>query len=298
MRRLGLVIVLSVVALAIAPDGLLASPPRDAPRCRAPDTDAAFVPGELLIRFRPGVGAQRGRQIAAAENATRSRRIPAIAVDVLRLPPGLSVQQAVKRFCRHPEVEYAEPNYILSALVVDDPGLSNQWAPQRIAAPAAWTVTTGDPAVIIAVVDSGVDYRHGELAPNMWVNADEIAGNGVDDDNNGYADDRMGWDFISSDADPFDDYGHGTHVAGIAAAVDNEEPEGLVGICPSCTLMPVKVLDAGGTGPTDVVADGITYAAINGAKARSLWPGQATTVSKRCSTLLHMPTSSLWPRPV
>ncbi len=180
------------------------------------------------------------------------------------------MQQAVNRFGGYREVEYAEPNYILYALQVDDPGLSNQWAPQKIDAPSAWAITTGDPAVIIAVVDSGVDYRHSELAPNIWVNSGEVADNGLDDDGNGYIDDVKGWDFINGDADPFDDYRHGTHVAGSAAAVENENPEGLVGICPSCTLMPVKVLDAGGSGPLDVVANGITYAADNGARVINL----------------------------
>jgi PKD repeat protein len=232
-----------------------------------------FVPGQLLVRFRPTVARERSEQVIAAEGAVRWRRIEALGVDVLRLPPGLSVERAVKVFRQMAEVEFAEPNYILRIAEINDPGLDkNQWAPKKIEARAAWETmpTPGDPAIIIAVVDTGIDYRHSELVPNMWENPGEIPGNGLDDDNNGYVDDVQGWDFINGDADPLDDHSHGTHVAGIAAADDNDNPDGLVGICPDCNLMAVKVLAADGAGPLDKVANGITYAVDNGARVINL----------------------------
>jgi len=106
------------------------------------------------------------------------------------------------------------------------PGLSGRYHPRRpafrravglvqIEAPAAWDVVTGSQAVAIAVVDSGLDFTHPDLSGKLWVNPGEIAGNGLDDDNNGYIDDVSGWDFVNDDSDPGDDHGHGTQVAGL-----------------------------------------------------------------------------------
>ncbi len=231
-----------------------------------------YVADQLLVRFRPYVAAQRADQVLAERGLSLIRSIAALDIHVLQLPPGLSVERAVDIFNRLPEVEFAEPNTILRiAQTIDpgsDPGLANQWAPQRIGAPQAWLSTPGDPSVVIAVVDTGVDYRHSELAPNMWTNDDPP--NGLDDDGNGYADDLHGWDYVNNDGDPLDDHFHGTHVAGIAAAAPTDNPAGLVGICPRCRLMAVKVLNAEGSGTLDVVANGITYAVDNGASVINL----------------------------
>jgi thermitase len=229
-----------------------------------------YVPEQLLIRFQPSVSGPRADQILAERGASRLGRVRALDIHLLHLPPHLSVERAAEVFSRLPEVAFAEPNYILHLVQVDDPGLGNQWAPQAIEAPAAWGTTTGDPSVTIAVVDTGIDYLHSELASNVWANPEEIGGNSLDDDGNGYIDDVHGWDFANSDSDPMDDHSHGTHVAGIAAAVDSANPAGLVGICPACTLMAVKVLDASGSASLAVVADGITYAADEGARVINL----------------------------
>ncbi len=234
-----------------------------------------FVPDQLLVHFRPWAAAQRVDELLAGRGLARIKRIERLNVDVLQLPPGLSVERAVEIFNRLPEVEFAEPNYILRILQVTDPGLANQWAPQQIDAPDAWLSTQGDPAVVIAIVDTGVDYRHTELSPNMWTN-DDVPGNGLDDDGNGYVDDFYGWDFANTDGDPLDDHFHGTHVAGIAAAAANANPAGLVGICPRCRLMAVKVLSANGSGTLDAVANGITYAADNGARVINMSLGGPT----------------------
>jgi subtilisin family serine protease len=98
-----------------------------------------------------------------------------------------------------------------------------------IDAPEAWHVTTGSRDVIVAVVDTGIDYNHPDLAANMWVNPGEIAGNGVDDDGNGFVDDVHGYDFVNNDGDPFDDQGHGTHCAGTIGGVGNNGT-GVVGV--------------------------------------------------------------------
>ncbi len=243
-----------------------------------PGSDSAlpgqpFVADELLVRFRPGVAAGHADRLLAQRGAFRIRRIEALDIHVLRLPPGLPVERAVEIYTRLPEVEFAEPNYFLRILPLTapeaDPGLANQWSPQHIGAPQAWLTTEGDPSVVIAVVDTGVDRRHSELSPNMWTN-DEVPGNGLDDDNNGFVDDYYGWDFVNNDGDPLDDHFHGTHVAGIAAAAPNDNSAGLVGICPRCRIMAVKVLGADGSGTLDGVANGITYAADSGARVVNL----------------------------
>lgn len=147
-----------------------------------------------------------------------------------------------------------------------------------ISAEQLWDKTQGNDSTIIAIVDTGVDWDHEDLISNMWSNADEIAGNSKDDDGNGFVDDAKGWDFVSNDSDPDDDKGHGTHVAGIAAAKGNNG-KGVAGVVWNCKIMPVKVLDSTGSGWDSDVAEGIVYAADNGAKIINLSLGGPSATS-------------------
>lgn len=142
-------------------------------------------------------------------------------------------------------------------------GSSSDWNLNSINAPEAWAQGYTGQGVVVAVVDTGVDLSHPDLFSQIWVNADEIAGNGIDDDGNGYIDDRNGWDFSSGDNNPDDANGHGTHVAGTIAAEKNGT--GATGVAPDATIMPVRVLSANGSGSDSGVAAGIRYAAANGA---------------------------------
>ncbi len=117
--------------------------------------------------------------------------------------------------------------------------------------------------MVVAVVDTGVDLDHAELMSQIWVNPGEIPGNGIDDDHNGFVDDVRGWDFVGNDNNPDDANGHGTHVAGTIAAAANGV--GSTGVAPGATIMPVRVLDSNGSGTAAAVANGIRYAAQNGA---------------------------------
>src|SRR3954469_18280700 len=144
-----------------------------------------------------------------------------------------------------------------------DPQLANQWALQGdgpMGAASAWTrITGGD--VTVAVVDTGVDLSHRDLAPNLWTNPGEVPGNGIDDDGDGLVDDVHGADFVNGDGTPADDNGHGTHIAGIIAA------HGAIrGLAPGATIMPVKVLGAGKAGNAHWLAEGIDYAVAHGAR--------------------------------
>ncbi|MGA9381099.1 MAG: S8 family peptidase [Phormidium sp.] len=144
----------------------------------------------------------------------------------------------------------------------------NNWDLDAIKAPETWSKGYTGQGIVVAVVDTGVDYKHSDLDGNIWVNPREIAGNQKDDDGNGYIDDIRGWDFVTDDNDPMDLDGHGTHVAGTIAAENNGF--GATGVAPNAKIMPIRVLDGSGNGSVLDVAAGIRYAADNGAKVINL----------------------------
>ncbi|MBJ7328803.1 MAG: S8 family serine peptidase [Solirubrobacteraceae bacterium] len=169
-------------------------------------------------------------------------------------------------------VRFAEPNRTYGAASTpNDPLFSEQWSltdNEVIGAGSAWDQTTGSD-VTVAVIDSGVDLNHPDLAENIWANTDEIAGNGIDDDGNGFVDDARGWNFVANSPNPQDDNGHGTHVAGIIGAKGNNGV-GVAGVAWKAKIMPIKVLDAGAIGSAATLALGIRYAVANGAQVINL----------------------------
>ena len=188
---------------------------------------------------------------------------------------------AVEDYNSDPCVEYAEPNYLYSmqqvragnqGTIPNDPYFYQQWSLDQtsdadIDAPEAWDIETGDPSVVIAILDTGVDYNHEDLAGNIWINDDEIE-DGQDSDGNGYIDDIRGWDFGSGDNDPMDWNGHGTHCSGIASAMTNNNV-GIAGVCWNCKIMPLK-FDFSNV----EAAEALAYAADNGADVISMsWGG-------------------------
>jgi hypothetical protein len=158
-----------------------------------------------------------------------------------------------------------------STLFPDVPNLSeNNWGVDAINAPEVWNQNITGNGIVVAVLDTGVDYNHPDLDGNIWQNADEIAGNGIDDDLNGFIDDIRGWDFLYNDNYPMDldVYGHGTHVAGLIAAERNDF--GITGVAYNAKIMPVRVLSSFGSGEPNNIAAGIRYAANNGANVINL----------------------------
>jgi len=176
------------------------------------------------------------------------------------------IEKAIKEFEKEPTVDYAEPNYLFYTMETypDDPYYTggSQWYIDEVEAPAAWDSTTCDTSQIIAVIDTGVDWDHPDLDANIWNNNDEIPGNSIDDDGNGYVDDIHGWDYVNDDNDPNDDNSHGTHVVGIAAAESNNGI-GITGIAWNARIMPVKTLQSSGAGSSSDIASAIEYAYNN-----------------------------------
>ncbi len=180
---------------------------------------------------------------------------------------------AAKKISSSPEIEWAEPWYVYKiCLEPNDPKFTDgtQWYLNIISAQQAWDLSTGNEEIVIAINDTGVDWDHPDLANNIWINEDEIPGNGIDDDGNGYVDDIRGWDFGGTDGtpdnDPVEDTPtHGTWVAGLASAVTNNA-EGVAAIGYNCNIMPVKTAQLD-QGQTNIVygREGIIYAANNGA---------------------------------
>ncbi|MBC7258724.1 MAG: S8 family serine peptidase [Chloroflexi bacterium] len=148
---------------------------------------------------------------------------------------------------------------------VSDPLYRQQWNLAKVHIEDAWDAHGGSPLVIIAIVDSGVDLSHTDLMSNLWTNPGEIPNNGVDDDNNGYVDDVNGWNFVSDTEDVSDWSGHGSLVAGVAAA-RRDNGIGIAGVCGSCRIMPVKVMQPSGAANYSDIAAGVIYAANKGAR--------------------------------
>ncbi|WP_245153567.1 S8 family serine peptidase [Chlorobaculum sp. 24CR] len=165
-------------------------------------------------------------------------------------------------------LELATGASIADAPLYGDGYGSWDWGLNDTQAPDAWQAGYTGEGIIVAVIDSGVLYTHSDLAGKIWSNSGEIAGDGIDNDGNGYVDDIYGYDFVNYDGYALDDYGHGTHVAGIIAGLDNGT--GVTGVAYDATIMPVKVLGSSGSGSFTAVANGIIYAVDNGADVINL----------------------------
>ncbi len=211
-------------------------------------------------------------------------------IDVYLYETFVDKEDVLESLSKNPNVEYAEPDYVVSidSTTPNDPNFGNLWgmhndADTDIDAPEAWDLSTGSSSIVVAVIDTGVDYNHEDLSTNMWTNSGEIPGNGIDDDGNGYVDDYYGINGYTNNGDPMDDHGHGTHVSGTVAAVGNNGI-GVVGVCWTAKIMALKFLTSGGWGYTSDAVKCVNYAIDKGADIMSnSWGGSGYSSSLKAA---------------
>ena len=180
--------------------------------------------------------------------------------------PAIATVEKRGRVPARPGVEFAQPDYrVRLTATPNDPSMGSLWGLDAIGAPAAWNTGTGTGRTIVAVIDSGVAYNHPDLKANMWRNPGEIAGNGIDDDHDGYVDDVVGYNFVVNNGNPIDDNGHGTHVAGTIGAV-GDNGVGIAGVNWHARIMALKFLDSSGSGYTSDAVRALNFAVAHGAK--------------------------------
>lgn len=270
-----------IAALVIAPGPLLAQD---------------YVPGEVIVKLKSksnAPGAQRFMGKANQLTGLQLRRswsgINMHRFSVKSQAQNSDVEAIIQELKADPEVEFAEPNYYVRS---QSTGIEKEISAQEfeamstpgsmaltsadIDAEEAWGILTpGQPEVVIAIIDTGIDYTHNVFVNSgaIWTNPYEVPGNGIDDDGNGYVDDVRGWNFVSNSNTPVDDDGHGTHVAGIVLGVTQDIQASPIAAA-KVRLMPLKFLDANGVGTTSDAIEAIYYASNNGAKVlNNSWGG-------------------------
>lgn len=272
--------------LGIAPSAVAASlPPIRTDRIyAATNYNHAYAPGKVIVAFKPGLthfanspalanlGIAEIRELAKAINPkTRVQAHTGRKLLLLQLTQGGDVLRAIDILRQDPNVAYAEPDYIQKIVgLPNDAAFSSLYGMHNtgqtggitdadIDAPEAWDRHTGNRSLLIGVIDTGIDYLHPDLAANIWTNPGEIAGNGLDDDGNGFIDDIHGWDFANDDSNPTDGNAHGTHCAGTIGGVGNNGI-GVAGVMWTANLVALKFLSDGGSGTTSDAIDAVNYA--------------------------------------
>ena len=246
-----------------------------------------YIPNTVLVKFKPKTRSENVTAVCKEVGMVVQKRYLLTGIYKMSVSEN-KVMETIEMLSRNENVEYAEPDYILKiySKIPDDPDFSNLWGIHNtgqdggtpdadIDAPEAWDITTGSSEVVVAVIDSGVNYDHEDLSSNMWKNTGEIPDNGIDDDGNGYIDDYLGWDFANDDKDPMDDNDHGTHCSGTIGGIGNNDV-GVAGVNWTIRIMPLKFLDSCGSGSTSDAIEAIEYATMMGVPISSnSWGGGA-----------------------
>ncbi|MCP4217354.1 MAG: S8 family serine peptidase [bacterium] len=240
----------------------------------------------IIVKYKQGrTTAEARNSLQARFGLQRTKHIAFADLHVYKVPDARSKTDLLKQLNKESMVEYAEPDYVVSLDAVPNDssfsllyGMHNSGqtlgtADADIDAPEAWEMSTGSNAVVVAVIDTGIDYTHPDLAANMWQNSGETPGDGIDNDGNGFVDDVYGINSITNSGDPMDDHYHGTHCAGTIGGVGNNGT-GVAGVCWNVKLMGLKFLSASGSGYSSDAITCIQYAIAKGAHVMSnSWGG-------------------------
>jgi subtilisin family serine protease len=268
-------------AAALAQDLEPDAPGAEAPAIQ-PYLDEKAVPGQIIVKYEENVGPSEQAGVRSKEGLEKEDELDLINAEVVQVEDK-PIEEAIGDLEDKPEVEYAEPNFkVYPTAYRDEPYFDQLWGLHNtgqnggnpdvdINGPEASDITQGDPNLVVAVIDNGVDFTHPDLAERAWTNPGEVANNGVDDDNNGYVDDLNGWDFHNNDATVHDLDRHGTHVAGTIAASVNGD--GVVGVAPNVEVMALKFLGPRGGAISNAIK-AIEYTKSEGAKiSNNSWGG-------------------------
>lgn len=250
-----------------------------------------YKEGELLIKFKGGVPDNAKNDIFLRHGSNKIKDFLSLGIHHVKIKKDMPVADALALYAADPSVEYAEPNYEVAGVKFPDDLIHAQWnlynvgqtggtTEADIGAAGAWDITTGDGAVVIAVLDTGVDFTHEDLSDNMWVNLSEVNGlQEIDDDDNGYIDDIYGISVQGDDDQPMDENGHGTHVAGIIGAV-GDNGRGIAGVNWNVKVTACRFLDENGSGYIDGAIRCLEYVramkdrGVNIAATNNSWGGE------------------------
>ena len=225
------------------------------------------VADHVMLQVDPAWGDAEVERLAQRLGGTLRERLLRPGLVLLELPEASldSLPEAIDALGQFAGVRFAEPDWVvghLGGVIPNDPDYPLLWGLPKIDAPQAWEITTGRRQIVVAVIDSGVDYNHPDLQANIFYNTGELANN-ADSDGNGFVDDIRGWDFYDNTNDPMDENRHGTHVAGTIAAVGNNDI-GITGVAWETRIMPMRFLGASGSGTTSGGINSVAYTTMMG----------------------------------
>jgi serine protease len=271
MKRLGIILLLVLSVLSANGFAQAAKDFHVGKACVSTST-VNYSPGEIVVKFKDGVTKQQASMAQANLGVTLVSSNTQLGFNQFRIPADKTVDEMVAAFSGRPDVEYAEPNYIATEFMTpNDPYYVYQWHMPLINMPAAWDQSTGT-GVVVAVIDCGVAYE----TYGGFTQAPDLAGTHF----------VPGYDFVNNDSHPNDDCAHGTHVTGTIAQTTNNGL-GVTGVAFDCSIMPVKVLDASGNGTYTAIANGITFAADNGAKIINMSLGGPSSSSTLQNAVIY-----------
>jgi subtilisin family serine protease len=261
------VALLASALLALFSAVAIAAPPASHTESSKPRHYPKYREGEVLVRLRDHTNVDEERRLRERHGLTLIQDLRTIRVRRYRVPPGRSVEEAVERLSKDPSVEFAQPNGVYwikgcpqDPIFVDKRPEPNQWGLFATRIPYLWRNGDSGAGTLIAIVDTGAELTHPDLAANLWTNPGEIPGDGLDNDQNGFIDDVNGWNFVGVGGnDVTDEIGHGTMVAGIACAAANST--GMAGVAYGAHFIPLKVTRPDGTTDDGMLAQAIQYAA-------------------------------------